>query len=100
MSYKLSHNNTDNFVIDFNDIYECVGFTQKGNAKRLLINKFVENFDYKLSLFPKEKRRSLHQRGGNNTEQILLTIQCFKKFCMKANTAESGKTYDYYIKME
>jgi len=35
-----------------------------------------------------------------NKECILLTINCFKKFCMKANTKEANKIYDYYIKME
>jgi hypothetical protein len=39
-------------------------------------------------------------KGGENKEIIMLTINCFKKFCMKASTKEADKIYDYYIKME
>ena len=33
-------------------------------------------------------------------EKILLTIEGFKKFCLKSATNEADKIYDYYIKME
>jgi len=39
-------------------------------------------------------------KGGENKEIILLTVKCFKKFCLKASTQQSEKIYDYYIKME
>ena len=39
-------------------------------------------------------------KGGENKEIILLTINCFKKFCLKASTEQADKIYDYYIKME
>ena len=103
MSYKLyqvSYNNTDKFVINFNDIYKWVGFTQKCHAKTLLINKFKENEDYKLIISRSRDNSRQAITRGRNSEQILLTIQCFKKFCMKAETKESDKIYDYYIKLE
>ena len=38
--------------------------------------------------------------NGRHIETILLTINCFKKFCLKASTDKADKIYDYYIKME
>jgi len=38
--------------------------------------------------------------NGRPIETILLTINCFKKFCLKASTDKADKIYDYYIKME
>jgi hypothetical protein len=38
--------------------------------------------------------------GGQNKETIMLTINTFKKFCMKANTKKADEVHDYYIKLE
>ena len=38
--------------------------------------------------------------NGRPIKTILLTINCFKKFCLKASTDQADKIYDYYIKME
>jgi hypothetical protein len=39
-------------------------------------------------------------KRGRPEEKILMTINAFKKFCLKANTARSDEIHDYYIKME
>lgn len=39
-------------------------------------------------------------RGGHNKETIMLTINTFKKFCMKASTKRAEQICDYYLKME
>jgi hypothetical protein len=79
---------------------------QKIHAKKLLITHFEENIHYKILLsrlreqdFVDEKHLK-NNHGGINKELILLTITCFKKFCLRANTNEANKIYDYYIKME
>ena len=38
--------------------------------------------------------------GGRSIEKILLSIKCFKTYCLKAETVVSDKIHDYYIKME
>jgi len=38
--------------------------------------------------------------GGQNKETILLTINTFKKFCLKAGTKKADEIHDYYIKLE
>ena len=37
---------------------------------------------------------------GRPSETILLTINTFKKFCLKANTSKADEIHDYYIKLE
>jgi hypothetical protein len=41
-----------------------------------------------------------NDHGGNNKETILLTINTFKKFCLKAGTKKADEIHDYYIKLE
>lgn len=95
--YLAYKNNKDNeFIIDFDDIYKFVGFTTKGHAKRLLVKEFLKDIDYIIRVY-KDNKNLL---GGRPKEQILLTIKCFKKFCLKANTSEAEKIYDYYIQLE
>ena len=38
--------------------------------------------------------------AGQNKETILLTVNTFKKFCLKAGTKKADEIHDYYIKME
>lgn len=38
--------------------------------------------------------------AGLNKEIILLTVNAFKKFCLKANTKKADQIHDYYIKLE
>jgi hypothetical protein len=100
LSFKLfneTQNNSEDFIIDLNEIYNWLGFARKDHAKRLLVNKFKENIDYKINkVFP----HTGENLCGRPIENILLTIICFKKFCLKSDTNQSDKIYDYYIKME
>jgi hypothetical protein len=104
LSFNLhmnSQNNPNDFIIDLDNIYKWVGFSRKDHAKHLLVKEFTKNIDYKISL-PKLRERPSDRisKGGENKEEILLTINCFKKYCLKASTSNSNKIYDYYIKIE
>jgi len=112
-------NNT--FPIDFDDVWKMCEFTQKINAKKILIKHFEENKDYKILLFPKEERVLLedndgkscyaerrsefsqlkdNKHGGQNKETIMLNVDTFKEFCMKASTQKAKQIRSYYIKLE
>jgi len=106
------------FVIDFDDVWKNVEFTQKVSAKRLLEKHFKEYIDYKIAASaiatedavantvekiapPKCKANNdVNTRGGQNKETILLTVDCFKNFCMLASTQKSKVIRSYYVKME
>ena len=94
--YIANKNNKNKFIINLDDIYKWVGFGRKGDAKKLLTrenNEFKVNKDYIIEFNNNKK----NIRGGRNNETILLTMKCFKTFCLMARTNESKKFYDYYI---
>jgi hypothetical protein len=95
----LNYNSKNDFVIDFDKIWKWVGFSRKDPAKRLLENNFTQNIDYKI-LLHQSVERNKNDRGGNNKETILITINTFKKFCLKAGTKKADEIHDYYIKLE
>ena len=103
--YSNLNYNKDEFVISLDNIWEFLGFSQKIHAKKLLENSFKENIDYKclLSQFH-EKTNENHvnkdKRGGYNKITVLLTVKCFKLFCIKAGTKKSNENHEYFIKLE
>lgn len=111
--YLYLQHGTDStkFVVDFDDVWKNVDFTRRGNAKRILTNNFTENEDYKVSIIRSEdceKAASLSGEAafkklggsGQNKETILLSVDCFKNFCMIASTPKAKVIRSYYIKME
>jgi hypothetical protein len=94
----LKYNSKKDFVIDLDNVWEWLGFSQKMRAKELLEKCFVIDTDYKCLLsFEREQKKG---RGGHNKETIMLTINAFKRFCLKASTSKADQIHDYYIKLE
>ena len=69
--------------------------SRKDHAKKVLKKNFILNKDYNIIVNNTQK-----QNGGHNKETILLSLNCFKKFCFKAQTKESEKIYYYYLQIE
>lgn len=92
----LNHDNKKDFIIDFDDVWKWTGFSRKDPAKRLLDKSFKENIDYKV--FHQSVENS--NEGGRPVHNIMLTINTFKKFCLKADTKKADEIHDYYIKLE
>jgi len=93
----LNYHPVDDFVVNLENVWKFIGFSNKGNAKRLLKQHFTENRDYKIALLRLEKRKN---EGGHNEETIMMNINTFKKLCLKSNTDNADKIHDYYIKLE
>ena len=95
----LNYHQTEEYPINLENVYEMIGFANKGNAKRTLVNNFNENDDYKIVILPRENnlRKDL---GGRNEEKILLNVDTFKMICMLAKTENGKKIRKYYIKLE
>jgi phage anti-repressor protein len=116
----LKYDKVNDFVIDVDDIWEWLGFTTKGNAKRLVNNFFVIEKDYKILINRNEHQtfesenmmdieeednitndeKSKKSRGGHNKEKIMLNIITFKRLCMKAGTERANEIQYYFIKLE
>ena len=91
------------FVVDFDMVWKEIQFSRKADAKQLLIKKFKEHIDYKITATEYAVavlEGGQKQNGGQNKETILLTVDCFKNFCMLAGTPKSKEIRKYYIKME
>jgi T5orf172 domain len=100
--YSYLNYNPEDFVINLDDIWKWLGFSQKVNAKMLLEKSFSLDKDYKrlLLLQQKQKINDKSVRGGHNKETFMLTIKAFKSFCLKAGTKKADQIHEYYLKLE
>ena len=98
----LNYDSKKDFVIDFDNVWKWLGYTRKSDGKRVLEKFFVINVDYKLAAETSAASfdTSNKSHGGQNKETILLNVNTFKKFCLKAGTKKADEVHDYYIKLE
>lgn len=116
----LQYNPSNEYVVNLDDIWEWIGFSTKGNAKRSLKKYFTEGIDFITkpliprdkqsnctilspgeSLIPKDKQSSASiDVGGHNKEDIFVTINTFKRLCMRAETKKAYELHEYYLKLE
>jgi hypothetical protein len=95
------------FVVDLDAVWEWMGFTEKGTAKKLLSKHFVAGTDYHSDqgssadlAWSRTQARSGRQHGGHNRQRILMSVRTFKKLCMLAKTSKADTVRDYYLSME
>jgi hypothetical protein len=93
----LNYDPMNDFIVELDNIWIWLGFSQKSNAKRLLLKKFMPDVDYKI-IETDMKLEKTH--GGHNRETILLNINTFKKFCLKSDTQKADEIHEYYMKLE
>ena len=91
----LNYHPANDYVIDLDNVWKWMGFSQKAMAKRCLEKHFIHDKDYKNSLCRMAKQDG-EQHGGHNKETILLNVHTFKRFCMKAGTKKADQIHEYY----
>lgn len=110
----LNYHPINDFIINLENVWKFIGFSNKANAKRLLKHNFIEEKDYKKLLIRSDEQKNKDNRGGGSvkktvirtddgtfaSETIMLNINTFKKLCLKANTDNADKIHDYYIRLE
>ena len=107
----LNYDTKKDFIVDLDNVWKWMGFSQKVRAKEVLDRHFMKNSDYKEIAFSDEKaildddvslirshKRS--EKGGQNIKKIMMTIKCFKSLCLKAQTKKASEIHEYYLKME
>ena len=97
----LNYNSKTDFVIDLDNVWKWLEFTNKANAKKLLEKYFVVDIDYK-KLLNAYINQDLEEKkhGGYNKEIFMLNIKTFKLFCIKAGTKKADEIHEYFIKLE
>ena len=94
----LNYDYKNDFVVDLDNVWKWLGFSNKAHAKYLLEKNFVIEIHYKILLTkPREQKKG---SGGHNKEIIMMNIDTFKKFCLKAGTKKADEIHDYFIKLE
>ena len=94
----IKYDQKNDFVIDLDNVWKWLDFSQKQRAKELLEKNFVVDKDYKCLLtLESEQKKS---RGGHNIKKYLLNIKTFKSLCLKAGTKKADEIHEYYLKME
>jgi hypothetical protein len=104
----LKYDNKTDFVIDLDNVWQWLGFSQKARAKELIEKNFMIDKDYKVLLSfegkqtfaPEASGAKKSNRGGHNKEIIMLNIDTFKRFCLKAGTKKADEVHEYFIKLE
>jgi len=95
----LKYDYKNDYVIDLDNIWQWLGFSQKVNAKMLLEKQFIINLDYTKSLLSHQKQPT-NAKGGHNKETFMLNVKTFKLFCIKAGTKKADEIHEYFIKLE
>jgi len=95
----LKYDSKKDFVIDLDNVWKWLEFSNKAHGKTVLIKNFKLDSDYKF-LLTKTGEQKKDNRGGHNKEIIMLNIDTFKKFCLKAGTKKADEIHDYFIKLE
>ena len=83
------------------DVWKWLGFSRKEHCKVVLEKHFTLNIDYNIG-FPEVagKIKDGINVGGRPKEKILMTVNTFKKLCLKSNTKKADEIHDYFIKLE
>ena len=108
----LNYDKNTDFVVDLDNVWKWLGFTQKAHAKTMIEINFKISVDYKIvtsddsdddqpSHSPNKSGSDKPKKhGGHNKQTIKLTIRCFKLLCLKAQTKKAGEIHEYYMKLE
>jgi hypothetical protein len=97
----LNYDLKRDFVVDLDDVWKWLEFNQKVRAQEVLERHFTADVDYKhitssIEQCVEEKKG----RGGRNIKKIMMTVSCFKFFCLKAQTKKAYEIHEYYMNLE
>lgn len=100
----LNYNSKTDFVIEFDTVWKWLGFSRIDHCKVVLTKYFKKDIDYIVTekAAPATSGAGIKNLGGAglNKEKILITINTFKKLCLKSNTKKADEIHDYFIKLE
>ena len=97
--FMFTFDSKDQFPINIDTLIEMKIYDNKGHTKTKLIKNFILDTDYQFTIIASELSEAKIvncKRGGQNKENIILTVDCFKSMCMLANS-EIGLNIIIYI---
>lgn len=94
-SIELAAQSNDPYPVDFDQAWQWLQYSTKGNARRKLRSRFIEGIHYILLI-----RNDKQVHGGHNLVDIKLSKRCFKAFCMMAPTEKGERVREYFMDCE
>ncbi len=88
------YNSTEQFPVDFDDLWQWCGYSRKDNALVVLQREMLESIDFSTSL------KSQGIFGTKPTTKYYLTIDATKMFAMMAKTEKGREVRKYFIQCE
>lgn len=101
-SFRIYANHApEDLVVGLDDVWKWMGFSKQSNATRLLVKYFSEaDGDFKETAAPIGAAvLGAPQNGGQNRRRIVMSIDTFEDFCMRAGTAKAQQVRTYFRKM-
>jgi phage anti-repressor protein len=87
---------TDLFPIDFQDAWQWIGYSTKGNAKVAFeAAGFLTGIDFRVFMINHK-----NPKGGRPTQKLSLTVDCFKSWAMMAGTEKGREVRRYFLACE
>lgn len=83
------------FPVDFDRAWQWIGYSRKDAAKRILVENFAQDVDFSSLHITVER-----EIGATTREEIRLTVDCFKSFCMMAGTDQGRRVRAYFLECE
>ena len=97
----LNYDKKTDYVVDLDDVWKWLEFNQKVRAQEVLERHFTADVDYKHIISSIEQSAEEKKgRGGRNIKKIMMTVSCFKFFCLKAQTKKAYEIHEYYMNLE
>lgn len=91
-SIELAAQSGEAYPVDFDQAWQWIGYSRKDHAKAALLLSFADGVD-----FSRELGKS---SGGRPSEEIRMSKNCFKQFCMLARTEKGKDVRRYFIECE
>ena len=94
----LKYDELTDFVINLDDVWKWLGFSQKIIAKNILEKHFIIEKNYKI--LQQDTNIKREGRGGHTKENIIMTLNTFKILCFRSNTQKSIEIFNYFLKLQ
>lgn len=96
--YQFYKDDTYNeYIVDSNKLAEWLDIP-KSELLRTLRRSYQKNVDYTVKAAP--KRQAGEKYGGNRHLEVMLTLDCMKRICMRSQSTMAETVRSYFIEIE
>lgn len=94
-----SSSSTEFFSVNLDVVSKWLNVA-KGKLMETLIDSYKENDDYIVRKAPRPNKPGSDNRGGHNYKKVLLTVDTFKRLCMRSHSKKAEDVRTYFIELD